>query len=82
MSRIVPAEEFDLIEQMISDHPEGIGISALEKPYPSISPKPSIVAPYSADWNVSWQTSASQPKAKASRWFTSAGPARTSPLIL
>ena len=31
MSRIVPAEEFDLIEQMISDHPEGIGISALEK---------------------------------------------------
>ncbi len=31
MSRIVPAEEFDLIEQVISDHPEGIGISALEK---------------------------------------------------
>jgi len=31
MSRIVPAEEFDLIEQEISEHPEGIGISALEK---------------------------------------------------
>ena len=31
MSRIVPAEEFDLIEQVISEHPEGIGISALEK---------------------------------------------------
>lgn len=31
MSRIVPAEEFDLIEQVISEHPDGIGISALEK---------------------------------------------------
>jgi len=31
MSRIVPAEEFDLIEQVISEYPEGIGISALEK---------------------------------------------------
>ena len=31
MSRIVPAEEFDLIEQAISECPEGIGISALEK---------------------------------------------------
>ena len=31
MSRIVPAEEFDLIEQVISEFPEGIGISALEK---------------------------------------------------
>ena len=31
MSRIVPAQEFDLIEQVISEHPEGIGISALEK---------------------------------------------------
>jgi len=31
MSRIVPAEEFDLIEQVISECPEGIGISALEK---------------------------------------------------
>ena len=31
MSRIVPFEEFDLIEQVISKHPEGIGISALEK---------------------------------------------------
>ena len=31
MSRIVPAEEFNLIEQVISEHPEGIGISALEK---------------------------------------------------
>ena len=31
MSRIVPAEEFNLIEQVISEHPEGIGISVLEK---------------------------------------------------
>ena len=31
MSRIVPSEEFDLIKQVISKHPEGIGISALEK---------------------------------------------------
>ena len=31
MSRIVPAVEFDLIEQVISECPEGIGISALEK---------------------------------------------------
>jgi len=31
MSRIVPAEELDLIEQIISEHPEGLGISALEK---------------------------------------------------
>ncbi|MCP4614354.1 MAG: Fic family protein [Planctomycetes bacterium] len=31
MSRIVPAEELDLIEQVISEHPEGIGISSLEK---------------------------------------------------
>ena len=31
MSRIVPAEELDLIEQVISEHPEGIGISVLEK---------------------------------------------------
>jgi hypothetical protein len=31
LSRIVPAEEFDLIEQVISEYPEGIGISALEK---------------------------------------------------
>jgi hypothetical protein len=31
MSRIVPAEEFNLIEQVISECPEGIGISALEK---------------------------------------------------
>ena len=31
MSRIVPAEDFDLIEQVISEYPEGIGISALEK---------------------------------------------------
>ena|GEM_PF-2448524 len=31
MPRIVPAEEFDLIEQVISEFPEGIGISALEK---------------------------------------------------
>lgn len=31
MSRIVPAEELDQIEQVISEHPEGLGISALEK---------------------------------------------------
>ena len=31
MSRIVPVEELDLIEQTISEHPEGIGISALER---------------------------------------------------
>ncbi|MEA1933145.1 MAG: Fic family protein [Thermodesulfobacteriota bacterium] len=31
MSRIVPAEELDLIERVISEHPEGLGISALEK---------------------------------------------------
>lgn len=30
MSRIVPAEELDLIELVISEHPEGLGISALE----------------------------------------------------
>ena len=30
MSRIVPAEELNLIEQVISEHLEGIGISALE----------------------------------------------------
>ena len=31
MSRIVPTEELDLIERLISEHPEGLGISALEK---------------------------------------------------
>ncbi len=31
MSRIVSAEELNLIEQIISEHIEGIGISALEK---------------------------------------------------
>ncbi|MCF6291551.1 MAG: Fic family protein [Desulfobacterales bacterium] len=31
MSRIVPAEELDLIEGVIAEHPEGIGISALER---------------------------------------------------
>ena len=31
MSRIVPTEELDLIERVISEHPEGLGISALEK---------------------------------------------------
>ena len=30
MSRIVPVEEFDLIDRVISEHPEGLGISALE----------------------------------------------------
>lgn len=31
MSRIVPAEELDLIEQVIAEHPEGISISPLDK---------------------------------------------------
>ena len=31
MSRIVPVEELDLIERVISEHPEGIGISTLER---------------------------------------------------
>jgi len=31
MSRIVPAEDLDLIERMISEHPEGIGITELER---------------------------------------------------
>jgi DNA-binding response OmpR family regulator len=31
MSRIVSAKEMDLIEQVISEHTEGIGISAIEK---------------------------------------------------
>jgi len=31
MSRIVPNEELDLIERVISEHPEGLGISALVK---------------------------------------------------
>jgi hypothetical protein len=31
MSRIVPAEELALIERVISEHPEGLGISAVEK---------------------------------------------------
>ena len=31
MPRIVPAKELDLIAQVISAHPEGIGISALER---------------------------------------------------
>lgn len=31
MSRSVPAEELELIERVISEHPEGIGISALEE---------------------------------------------------
>jgi len=31
MSCIVPNEELDLIERAISEHPEGLGISALEK---------------------------------------------------
>jgi hypothetical protein len=31
MSRIVSAKELDLIERVISEHPEGIGISALHK---------------------------------------------------
>lgn len=31
MSRPVPAEELDLIERVISEYPEGLGISALER---------------------------------------------------
>ena len=31
MSRIMPTEELDMIERIIGDHPNGIGISALEK---------------------------------------------------
>jgi hypothetical protein len=31
MSRNVPAEELDMIERVISEYPEGIGISALER---------------------------------------------------
>ena len=31
MPRIVPAEELDLIEKVISEHPGGIGISELER---------------------------------------------------
>lgn len=31
MPRLVPIEELDLIERVISEHPEGLGISALEK---------------------------------------------------
>ena len=31
MSRIVPAEELDLIERIILEHSEGLGISTLEK---------------------------------------------------
>jgi len=31
MSRLVPAEELELIERVIAEHPKGLGISALEK---------------------------------------------------
>jgi hypothetical protein len=31
MARLVPADELDLIERVVSEYPEGIGISALEK---------------------------------------------------
>lgn len=31
MSRVVPGEEYDLIARVIAEHPEGLGISALEK---------------------------------------------------
>ena len=31
MARVVPADELNLIEQVISQHPKGIGISELEK---------------------------------------------------
>ncbi|MBC8441222.1 MAG: Fic family protein [Deltaproteobacteria bacterium] len=39
MSRIVPAEELDLIERIISEHTRGIGISALESALASHLPK-------------------------------------------
>ncbi len=39
MSRIVPAEELDLIEGVIAEHPEGIGISALERALAQRLPK-------------------------------------------
>ena len=31
MARVVPVEELALIERVITEHPEGIGISALER---------------------------------------------------
>ncbi|MCF8092565.1 MAG: hypothetical protein K9K40_08895, partial [Desulfotignum sp.] len=39
MSRIVPAQELDLIERIISEHTRGIGISALESALLSHLPK-------------------------------------------
>lgn len=39
MSRIVPGEELDLIERIISEHTGGIGISALERALTSHLPK-------------------------------------------
>lgn len=39
MSRIVPAQELDLIERIISEHTRGIGISALESALASHLPK-------------------------------------------
>ncbi len=39
MSRIVSAEELDIIEQIILEHPEGIGISELERVLSSHLPK-------------------------------------------
>ncbi len=39
MSRILPAEELDLIERIISEHSEGIGISTLEKSLTGHLPK-------------------------------------------
>jgi hypothetical protein len=38
MSQVVPAEEYDLIARVITEHPEGIRISALEKLLPSHLP--------------------------------------------
>ncbi len=38
MSRIIPAEELDLIERIISKYPEGIGISVLERALASHMP--------------------------------------------
>ena len=38
MSRIVSAKELDLIEKVVSGHPKGIGISAIEKALSSLLP--------------------------------------------
>lgn len=39
MSRLVPADELDLIERIVSEYPQGIGISALERALAPQMPK-------------------------------------------